>query len=403
MDLVYGTVRWRRTLEWALSRLMRRLPEGPTRAALLVGAYQVLFMPDVPAYAAVSATVDAAKIDSGRSTALINGVLRNLVRRRDEIMKERAAQPLGIRQSHPDALLSRWEARYGAADTDALCRWNNTPAETVVAGLPEANTQHPTSNAQHPTAPAASAFSLPPSAFPPPPSTVHPPPILQPHPAAPETCFIVPHGLRVEQVPGFGEGAWVVQDPATLVAVRLLDARPGQTVWDACAAPGGKTARIACAMRGHGRLIAMDLHADRLPTLRSTLVRTHQEWVEIVEGDASQPLPADWPRFDRILVDAPCSNTGVLRRRPDARWRFSQRRLEKLIAIQQHLLLNLLQHLAPGGRLVYSTCSLEPEENLRLVERVLEQVNPARLETWEERLPFRDGTDGAFAAAIVLR
>ena len=389
MDLVYGAVRWRRTLEWALGQLMRKSPGGAMQAALLAGAYQVLFMEEVPAYAAVHATVEAAKIASGRSAGLVNGVLRNLVRRRAELLAALARQPVGIRLSHPDTLIVRWTERYGAEKTEALCRWNNEPADTVVAFLPSGGSQGSGFRVQEESA------SLPE------PRTLNPEPLsLSPHPAAPDTCRIVPHGVRVEQVPGFAEGSFVVQDPSTLVSVGILDVRPGMTVLDACAAPGGKTAQIAARMGGQGRLVAMDLHADRLETLRATLARTRQEWVEVVQADASRPLPAGLPRFDRILLDAPCSNTGVLRRRPDARWRFSSQRLKRLCAGQRGLLANLLRHLAPGGRLVYSTCSLEPEENREVVEAVLAENPNCRLAVTAARFPPRHQTDGAFAAAI---
>ena len=212
---------------------------------------------------------------------------------------------------------------------------------------------------------------------------------------------MVPHGMRVESVQGYHEGLFVVQDPATLASVALLDVEPGMTVLDACAAPGGKTAQIAARMRGKGRLVAMDKHADRITLLRSTLARTHLEWVEVVECDAVVPAAGEAILFDRILLDVPCSNTGVLRRRPDARWRFSDRRQQKLCAVQQAMLANMLRRLAPGGRLVYSTCSLEPEENLRQVELALAKMPDVRLEKTAERLPTRDSTDGAFAAAIV--
>jgi len=370
MDLVYGTVRSRRTLEWALAQLMKRPPGGETEAALLLGAYQVLFMEEVPAYAAVHATVEAAKVASGRAAGLVNGVLRNLLRKKAELLEGLAKQPLGVRVSHPDALLTRWIARYGAADAEALCAWNNTPSQTIVAPL------------------SAQAFSNLQNAS------------LTPHPAMPEKYLIVPHGMRVDALPGFAEGDFIVQDPATLAAVDLLNVQPGLTVLDACAAPGGKTVQIAARMNKQGRLIAMDLHEDRLRILRSTLSRIPCEGVEPVVGDATQPLPESWPRFDRILLDAPCSNTGVLRRRPDARWRFTTQRVKRLCATQRAMLTNLLRHLAPGGRLVYSTCSLEPEENLQLIEQTLAGTH-AHLESSVDRLPFRDGTDGAFAAAIV--
>lgn len=397
MDLVYGTVRWRRALEWALQQLVKQAPEGETRAALLAGAYQVLFMEDVPAYAAVHATVAAAKIASPRSASFVNGVLRSLGRKREELLAALAQQPVGVRLSHPDVLLTRWHARYGAEETEALCRWNNTPAQTVIAMLPGMTVGQSAGKTVGQLAGGAVGQPDSPTAQP----ADCPTAGLAPHPAAPDTCFTVPHGMRVEAVPGYREGMFVVQDPATLAAVELLDVKPGMTVLDACAAPGGKTAQIAARLRGKGRLIAMDKHADRIAMLCSTLARTHQGWVEVVEGDAAAPVAEGVIRFDRILLDVPCSNTGVLRRRPDARWRFAERRQQKLCAAQQAMLANMLQRLAPGGRLVYSTCSLEPEENLRQVEQALAGEPHARLAATVERLPTRDGTDGAFAAAIV--
>ena len=388
MDLVYGTVRWRRTLEWALQQLVKQAPEGETLAALLAGAYQVLFMEEVPAYAAVHATVAAAKIASPNSASFVNGVLRNLGRKREALLTALAQQPIGVRLSHPDILITRWTARYGAAETEALCHWNNTPSQTVIAMLPHAI------QSDGKTVGRSDGSTVQPSDCP----TVQP---LSPHPAAPDTCFIVPHGMRVESVPGYHEGTFVVQDPATQAAVELLDVKPGQTILDACAAPGGKTAQIAARMRGKGRLIAMEKHADRIAMLRSTLMRTHMPWVEVVECDAVVPVSEGAMHFDRILLDVPCSNTGVLRRRPDARWRFNERRQQKLCATQHAMLANMLQRLAPGGRLVYSTCSLEPEENQRRVELALAANPQVQLAATTERLPMRDGTDGAFAAAFV--
>jgi 16S rRNA (cytosine967-C5)-methyltransferase len=207
--------------------------------------------------------------------------------------------------------------------------------------------------------------------------------------------------VRVESLPGYGQGGFIIQDPAARGAVELLDVQPGQRVLDACAAPGGKTLQIAARLGGKGRLVAMDLHADRLPPLRDNLARAGFGWVEVATGDAAAPRPAsdDW-RFDRILLDVPCSNTGVLRRRPDARWRFTARRLAALARTQAAILRNTLAWLAPGGRLVYSTCSLEPEENRDLLDALLRDVPGLRLLGAIDRLPMRDATDGAFAAAL---
>ncbi len=192
------------------------------------------------------------------------------------------------------------------------------------------------------------------------------------------------------------------QDPATLAATGLLRLQPGLRVLDACAAPGGKTAQIAAAMQGQGTLVAMERHPDRLSRLNENLVRLGlKAWVQVRQGDAGDPaLLATLGTFDRILLDAPCTNTGVLRRRPDARWRFSSARLRTMTGRQHRLLAALLPLLAPQGRLVYSTCSLEPEENGELAAAVCRgQPGFAVVET-RDHLPSRDGTDGAFACAI---
>lgn len=360
-DLVYTTVRRRRTLQWLLERLVRKMPKGETEAALLVGACQIVFMPDVADYAAVNETVEAAKLTSKQTAGLVNGVLRNLLRQRDALLADLAKQSVGIRTSHPDALVTRWTDRFGAAETLALCEWNNTPAETFLA-------------------------------YP---------------PGAPEPFAPLPRGTRVEEVPGYADGAFIVQDPATAPAIDLLHVKPGLKVLDACAAPGGKTVQLAWRMgppvSANHLLVALDLHDDRLATIRANLERTRQTWVTVQKGDLTDnPAAALAPfgLFDRILLDAPCSNSGVLRRRPDARWRWTTRRMKHLAAAQALMLENALPLLAPGGRLVYSTCSLEQEENRQQITALRKAHPELACIGVEERIPTRSHTDGAFACAF---
>ncbi len=372
-DLVYTTVRRYRTLTWALEHFVKKMPKGETEAALLVGACQLLFMPSVAEYAAVHETVEAAKLASKQTAGLVNAVLRNLQRQRDALLAELEKQPLGIRTSHPDSLVTRWLERFGEEETKALCEWNNTPAETFISMAPGVPSPLPTPN-----------------------SSLLPP-----------TYFPVPRGTRVEALPGYAEGAFIVQDPATAAAIDLLDVKPGLKVLDACAAPGGKTVQLAWRMgppasEGH-LLVAFDLHEDRLETVRANLARTRQTWVTVCQGDlAESPQEALKPfgLFDRILIDAPCSNSGVLRRRPDARWRWTTKRMKKLAEVQAKMLESALALLAPGGRLVYSTCSLEPEENRRQITLLRKAHPEVACVGVEERLPTRSQTDGAFACAL---
>ncbi len=373
-DLVYTTVRRHRSLVWALAPFVKKMPKGETEAALLVGACQLLFMPSVADYAAVNETVSAAKLASKQTAGLVNAVLRNLLRQRETLRADLEKQPLGVRTSHPDSLITRWLERFGEAETLALCEWNNTPAETYISMAPGV-----------------------PSPLPAPDSSL-----------LPSNYYPVPRGTRIETLPGFAEGAFIVQDPATAAAIDLLDVKPGLKVLDACAAPGGKTVQLAWRMgapaaAGSQLLVAFDLHEDRLETVRANLARTRQSWVTVCQGDlADQPGAALAPfgLFDRILIDAPCSNTGVLRRRPDARWRWTTKRMKKLAETQAKMLENALALLAPKGRLVYSTCSLEPEENRRQIS-VLRKAHPEIVCVGvEERLPTRSQTDGAFACAL---
>ena len=361
-DLVYTTVRRHRTLLWALEQLVKKMPKGETEAALLVGACQILFMPSVADYAAVNETVEAAKLASKQTAGLVNAVLRNLLRKRDALLADLAKQSLGIRTSHPDSLITRWLEHFGETETLALCEWNNTPSDTYIA-------------------------------FP---------------PGAPEPFSLVPHGTRVDALPGYAEGAFIVQDPGTAPAVDLLAVKPGLKVLDACAGPGGKTVQIAWRMGqpssdGSHILVALDLHEDRLETVRANLARTKQTWVTVCQGDlADNPRAALEPfgLFDRILIDAPCSNSGVLRRRPDARWRWTTKRMKKLAATQAVMLENALALLAPGGRLVYSTCSLEPEENRKQIAALRRTHPELACIAVEERIPTRSQTDGSFACAL---
>ena len=379
MDLVFGTVRGWRRLEWVLAQFVKRRPAPLPRAALLLGVQQILFMPDVADHAAVHATVEAAKQNPAGEPGFVNAVLRNVLRSRETLLAELARQPLAVRESHPDALVTRWIERMGADTVEALCVWNNAPAETVVAVLPHRGTT-PTALLEQWEAAGVRA---------------------QLHPSH-EACLVVGHGARVEALPGYAEGLFVPQDPSTLAAVDLLQPRPGERVLAACAAPGGKTARIAAVMQGQGTLVALERHADRLCRLNENLVRLGLDtWVQARQGDAGDSATlGEFGTFDRILLDAPCTNTGVLRRRPDARWRFTSARLRTMVSRQHRLLTALLPLLAPRGRLVYSTCSLEPEENGEQAATVCREQPGFVIVASRSHQPVRDGPAGAFACAI---
>ena len=344
-DIVYTVVRRLRPLRRILGEFVKKWPKGELEALLYVGAAQILYMKDVPDFAAVNETVDAAKVCGNPSIAkVVNGVLRNLVRHRGEIR-------LGAElETFPSVVAKRWAARFGEAGAEKLAAWHNVPAETYLARR--------------------------------------------------DGSFVVlERGTRVADVPGYAEGDFIVQDPSTATAVSLLDPKPGERTLDACAAPGGKTVQIA--WRG-AEVTACEVNPRRRARLEENLARL-KLGVRTCGSLAEAARAAGGGAFDKILVDAPCSNTGVFRRRPDARWNWSLERLEALVRLQAEILDGAAPLLAPGGRIVYSTCSNEPEENTGSVEAFLSRHPGFELEAAEESLPFETGRDGAFAAALIRK
>jgi 16S rRNA (cytosine967-C5)-methyltransferase len=204
--------------------------------------------------------------------------------------------------------------------------------------------------------------------------------------------------LALSRLGSFRDGWFYIQDPSTLLAPALLDAKPGETVLDLCAAPGGKTTFLAQLMDDHGRIVAQDVTADRLKLIRENCERLGITCVETVLQEALDAQPKG--QFDRVLVDAPCSNTGVMRRRVDLRWRILASEVDRLAATQLKLLQQASTHLKPGGTMVYSTCSLETEENGSAVKQFLAANPEFELVAEKQLLPFVDQMDGAYVAAL---
>jgi 16S rRNA (cytosine967-C5)-methyltransferase len=204
----------------------------------------------------------------------------------------------------------------------------------------------------------------------------------------------------VGSLASFRDGWFYIQDPGTLLAVCKLGPQPGETILDFCAAPGGKTTFIAQLMNNQGRIVAQDVLDERLKWIQENCARLGVTCVEAVLPSTLDPRPST---FDRILVDAPCSNTGVMRRRVDLRWRIQPEEIERLRTAQLDLLQQAATQVKPGGILVYSTCSLEPEENQEVVKQFLNEHADFKLESEHELLPFADGVDGAYVARMGKR
>jgi 16S rRNA (cytosine967-C5)-methyltransferase len=381
MEIVYGIARWRRLLDGIIRILSSRQPDSQLRPYLLVGVYQIFKMGSVATHAAVYETVEAAKKDGlDYAAGFLNAVLRSALREKDEIIKKIAAADLGTRESHPDILINRWSDNFGLNETKRLCKNNNKRPKII---LHPDLTKISMDDFKHNLEQNDIKFI--------------------PHSFAPDSFIELSHGIRVSDIPGYNDGVFSVQDPSTGEAVRLLDPQPGETILDACAAPGGKMALIADKMQDKGLLIAMDLHEDRLKVVRDNIKRMNLSSVKAVLGDAGNGRQNNidgYTEFDRILIDVPCTNTGVIRRRPDARWRFSEERLDRLIKTQWAILCSMARFVKTGGLLVYSTCSLEQEEGSMLIKHWLSKKNPFVKETEIKLFPPDSDTDGIYAVAL---
>ncbi len=366
-ELFYGILRNLSLLDFWIGQLRSGSLDDRSRDLLRLGIYQ-LFCLNTAGHAAVFETVALAP---KTSRSLVNAVLRNALRRADELRAAADAADLAVRTSHPSFLIDRWTKAFGAEAAAALCDWDNQPAP-IYARINHLKTD-------------AVAFV-----------------------AADNTREVLPdrsNFVRLTTIPAeaLERGECYIQDPSTAVACELLDPQPGEAVLDACAAPGGKTAYLAERMQNRGELIACDREPARLAILSANLERLGATVAMIVQQDwiADELAPELHRRyFDRILVDAPCTNTGVLRRRVDARWRLTRDDFARMAAEQRKILRAGGPRLKRGGTLVYSTCSLEPEENDGVVSRLLKEFPALSFEEQRSVLPFRDGFDGAFASKL---
>ncbi|OLC12632.1 MAG: 16S rRNA (cytosine(967)-C(5))-methyltransferase [Candidatus Rokubacteria bacterium 13_1_40CM_69_27] len=348
-ELVYGTLRWQRYLDWILAPHSRRPLDALDPAPLVLlrlTAYQIACLERVPAFAAVNDAVSLARPPGAKPgvAEFVNAVLRSLARRG---LREREPKPpadpvdaLATRCSFPTWLAARWVARYGVGEAEALMRaLNKRPPLTL-----RANTLRTTREALAGRLEKEEGLAARP--------TVH----------APEG-LVAGHGGRPGDWRAFADGACAVQDEASMLVARLLEPQPGETVADVCAAPGTKTTHLAQLMDNRGRVLAFDPQPARLALVGEAAARLGVTIVQTLGGTVETLAPEFGAACDAVLVDAPCSNLGVLRRNPEVKWR---RRPEDLLASaarQGAILAAAATMVRPGGRLVYATCSLEPEEN----------------------------------------
>jgi 16S rRNA (cytosine967-C5)-methyltransferase len=403
-ELVHGVVRNRAWLDAAIGQKARRDVQSLTpvvRDILGMALYQVEFLDRVPDHAAVFEAVDLAKRRAPRgSDRLVNAVLRAFLRDRTVSLPDRERDPVGwlaVLYSHPAWMVRRWVGRLGPEETERLLKANNARPPLVL----RANRLRTTREALLSRL-AESGIPFRPGAY------------------SPDAVILDKGGARPDRLPGWGEGLFTVQDEGAQMISLLVDPQPGERILDACAAPGGKALHLAALMGNKGEIAAADPSAERLELLRRAAERLGASSVRPVASEAAALAERlGGAPFDRILVDAPCSGTGVLRRHPEGKWRKEEGIIGEFSALQRKILSAVAPLLKTGGRLVFATCSLEPEEGedaarwvgasleglvLVNVSSILRAGLPAGagslatdegfLRTW----PHRHGTDGFFAA-----
>jgi 16S rRNA (cytosine967-C5)-methyltransferase len=394
-ELVYGTLRMRGRLDWIIARTYKgdaASLKAPVPNILRTGLYQLLHTDRIPPFAAVNEAVAIAKNQCPAAAGLVNALLRNALREKETIVwPEMAKDPgraIAALHSHPRWLVERWLDRYGIEETVALCRENNTaPPPVVRVNLLKASREEALAAlAAEGIAAGNTRWSA-------------------------EGLLLSGSAAGLRETSTFRRGLIRVQDEASQLVAHLLAPRPGGKVLDLCAGAGGKTLHLAAIMGNQGEIAALDLQGEKLDALRAEAGRLGVTIATATTADAADPPAVFREAFDRVLLDAPCSGLGTLRRNPEIRWRLAPADIEASASLQKRLLASAAGCVKPGGRLLYCVCAVTPEENESVVTDFLATRPDFRLipatgipreltdaNGFFRTFPHRHGTDGFFGA-----
>ncbi|RXZ77019.1 16S rRNA (cytosine(967)-C(5))-methyltransferase RsmB [Paenibacillaceae bacterium] len=356
-ELVYGTLQRRNTLDYWLAQFvskgLQRL-EPWVVELLRMSVYQIVYLDRIPPHAAVNEAVQIAKRRGHAGIAgMVNGVLRNMLRRRDELIvpdESDPAQRIALQHSHPLWLVKLWLKELGEAETEAVCAAGNVPpSSSLRINLRRLNRDEAVARLSEEGCEAVASALAP-------------------------AGVIVTSGGNLADTIGFRDGFWTVQDESSMLVAEAADPQPGMRVLDCCAAPGGKTAHLAEKMNNEGTVWANDLHPHKQKLIAAQAERLGLTCIKTMSGDAAQlkeHLTVD--SMDVVLLDAPCSGLGVIRRKPEIKWTKSLQDIDSVAQVQQRLLASAAQLVKPGGTLVYSTCTIARSENELQIEQFLKE------------------------------
>jgi 16S rRNA (cytosine967-C5)-methyltransferase len=382
MQLAYGAVQRRATLDHVIDQLASRPAtklDQPVLSALRLGLFQLLFLDGIAPHAAVNEAVEAVRAEGSHGGGLVNAVLRRAARDGGTLLgdlDDHDPDSAAVMHSVPVWLARKWWEELGAEEARRLLAQVNEPPESAI----RVNTLRST--------PAEVAQRLPVG------SRAAPP--LADIPL--DEGLVLDGPFDVASSPLYREGAVMAQSRGSMLVARMLDPRPGERVLDLCAAPGGKTTHIAARLGGEGEVVAVERNPKRARALSETCERMGAQCVRIEVADARNAAPG--PQFDRVLVDPPCSGLGTLQSRPDIRWRARPEAIAELGSLQDEILASAATVTAPGGRLVYSVCTISRPEGAEVIDRFLQRHRGFSVERSVQTLPHRDGTDGFFLTSL---
>jgi 16S rRNA (cytosine967-C5)-methyltransferase len=402
-EIVYGTIQHLNTLDYFLNRFTAKgihKLEPWARSILRLSLYQIVYLERIPSHAIVNEAVNIAKKKGHQGiSGMVNGILRNVIRRKDELVIPPGLpviERIALQHSHPQWMVSRWVAQFGEESAELICQANNHPPKASARVNLLKHSPHEMID------------------------------ILQREGIEAVPSVLSASGIIVEKGGNlafsrwFKDGSFTIQDESSMLVGEAVNPQPEMHVLDCCAAPGGKTTHLAEKMNDTGRIIACDIHPHKIALIREQALRLNLKAIDTIQCDAAD-LSSKYGEasFDCILLDAPCSGLGVIRRKPDLKWSKQEQEIADICSLQNKLLNTVHSLLRPGGLLVYSTCTMEYDENQGMIERFLRQ-NPAfSLEAFPQEmflnapeyklqaengflqiLPHQFGSDGFFIARL---